>query len=630
MSNTNIKILVCYHTPSILFKDSILTPIHGGRALSQKKKASGIFSDDEIKWLYENTIGDDTGDNISSKNKTYNELTCIYWAWKNQNQLQYPDYIGLVHYRRHLILNESLHPKNNRWTVDFPNTGDSVESYLNKIGYSKNSIEQLVKIYPCIIASKDTKFSVYNQYKHAQKSDFHHIEDLDLCIDLIKKLTPEYYKACKNYLSGNKQYFANTFILRKDLFNEYCSFIFTILKEFENKCSKKLRSSYEKRFFVSERLTGIFVEKIKEDGYAIKELCLSYLESCEIPSVIKPISQNCVTCVFAVDNNYLKQLNVSLISLIEHTGNKRVYEIFILHKDISKDNISYFKSSLPHKSNVTIKFINIYSYLTNIHKNKLYIVLPHVSLATYYRALIQEIFPNHDKIIYFDTDLIFLDDIANLYDFNLDNKLIGAAQDIREQYAAKNNAIFEQKNWKSYITNTLKIDDYTKYFQAGVLLFNLKSMRSINLKAEFLKKLSEIKKPILSDQDILNAIFYKNVSFFDYKWNIEWQIEFEFKNLEKSMTEEDYLTYQQALDKPSIIHYASPVKPWKQPITNTANIWWGYARHSVYYEQLLYAMTAPIFSKNVLFNIHSLKDKIKTKFPRIYILLRFIKRKLLF
>lgn len=51
-------------------------------------------------------IGDDTGDNISALNDSYNEMTALYWAWKNYDKLGNPDYIGLMHYRRHFVLNE--------------------------------------------------------------------------------------------------------------------------------------------------------------------------------------------------------------------------------------------------------------------------------------------------------------------------------------------------------------------------------------------------------------------------------------------------------------------------------------------------------------------------------------------
>ena len=84
--NNEINILVATHKPDKVYQDSIYTPIHVGKSLSRFKE--------EMK----NIIGDDTGDNISTKNPYYCELTAIYWAWKNLPNTRIK---GLCHYRRY-------------------------------------------------------------------------------------------------------------------------------------------------------------------------------------------------------------------------------------------------------------------------------------------------------------------------------------------------------------------------------------------------------------------------------------------------------------------------------------------------------------------------------------------------
>ena len=112
----SVKILISYHKPDQLIKDDILTPINAGRSISINN------SNPNLPWLIENCIPDNSGDNISDKNLVYNEMTSIYWAWKNYNSIGNPDYIGHFHYRRHFIFKEM--PKS------VYELGDIGESYL--------------------------------------------------------------------------------------------------------------------------------------------------------------------------------------------------------------------------------------------------------------------------------------------------------------------------------------------------------------------------------------------------------------------------------------------------------------------------------------------------------------------
>ena len=107
MKENKLKILVSYHKPSTLIKNDIFIPIHVGRDLKDKESKDGKINLDDYNWLLENMIGDNTGDNISSKNRKYCELTAIYWAWKNYEKIGNPEYIGFMHYRRLLNINFS-------------------------------------------------------------------------------------------------------------------------------------------------------------------------------------------------------------------------------------------------------------------------------------------------------------------------------------------------------------------------------------------------------------------------------------------------------------------------------------------------------------------------------------------
>lgn len=71
---SKVKIFSIYYSKQNLFhgkkaiKMDIIEPIQTGKA------ATGLDL---------GILSDDTGDNISSKNPYYGELTCWYWVWKN-------------------------------------------------------------------------------------------------------------------------------------------------------------------------------------------------------------------------------------------------------------------------------------------------------------------------------------------------------------------------------------------------------------------------------------------------------------------------------------------------------------------------------------------------------------------
>ena len=82
----SIKIIVAAHKKYWMPTDPVYLPVHVG---AEGKAPIGYMPDN-------------TGDNISSKNPHFCELTGLYWAWKNLDA----DYLGLVHYRRYFTRRE--------------------------------------------------------------------------------------------------------------------------------------------------------------------------------------------------------------------------------------------------------------------------------------------------------------------------------------------------------------------------------------------------------------------------------------------------------------------------------------------------------------------------------------------
>ena len=187
-------------------------------------------------------LADNTGDNISSKNANYCELTGLYWIWKNTND----QYKGLVHYRRY-----------------FSNHLDQNEII------SEKDIERSLKKYDMILPFHCTiKKTLIEDY--CEISGFKN--DLDKAYEIIKRKYPEYLSAYEKVMNGNQIHFFNMMIAKKSVFDNYCKWLFDILFELENEVDLTGYNDYQKRNygFLSERLLNVYFEyndyKVMECG----------------------------------------------------------------------------------------------------------------------------------------------------------------------------------------------------------------------------------------------------------------------------------------------------------------------------------------------------------------------------
>ena len=227
------SIVVVYHKKARTINGSDFLLVNAGR-----KRAP----ESEIDWLKENTVGDDTGENISEKNPSYNELTAIYWAWKNVDS----DYYGLMHYRRFFVFEER--------DKAYYSVSEIKGEIENEIKYDEEKLDKMLGSNDFIAPMPMKRKSVYEHYKNA-----HDVADLEAVMYIIKTQFPQYAQSCDEYIYGKDSYFYNMFVFDKETFNRYCTFIFGVLF----RCEKRFK---DKRMFVSERLTGIFITQLIKEG----------------------------------------------------------------------------------------------------------------------------------------------------------------------------------------------------------------------------------------------------------------------------------------------------------------------------------------------------------------------------
>ncbi|WP_300754294.1 DUF4422 domain-containing protein [uncultured Brachyspira sp.] len=609
MNDSKVKILISYHKPSILLKDDVLTPIHVGRALATEASKDGSMSEEDYKWMLDNMIGDDTGDNISDQNRIFNEITSVYWAWKNYDKLGNPDYIGFMHYRRHLNFNIEKNYEEDQWCMINNDTVDN--NYIENYYLNANKIEDTVKNYD-ILTIKKWNVAVLNSknnYDHYKSSnEYLKIKDYDIVLNILKNKYPEYIEDINNYNNSQYGHYYNTFVLKKEIFFDYCNWIFNILFEAEKEIDKSYYSMSEIRTYYSEWLYGIYIFHLKRvTNYKIVELQGVTANNLSPKINIKPKFKDSTKVCFCCDNNYAPYMAVTIKSLIDSSNKNSFYEIYILEDNIKSDiknKIYNFASE-----NCYIRFIDINAYLDIKLKNLLF-VDRHLNIATYFRFFIPTIFKNFSKILYLDTDITIHEDIYNLYNTDLKNYALGACRDT-EMFRR---VFYEERRdmpdgyWRSYFRDILPLKEPRYYFQAGVLLFDIKKCIDMDLESLFKEALNKVAEPKNHDQDLLNLIFQKNIMYIDISWNVMWSIPFVFNNMTMLWPVDYYLEYLKTYNNYKILHYCGEIKPWTHPSYPKSYIWWEYARKTPFYEEIIYKNTNVQNIQNIMESRFSIGD----------------------
>ena len=314
---------------------------------------------------------------------------------------------------------------------------------------------------------------------------------------------------------------------------------------------------------------------------------------------------NNINIVFASDNLYVPYMGISIQSIIMNSNQDINYFIYILDNGISENNRKRLRTL--EKDNVKLHFIDMNDYLKNIDTSMFYIYPPY-TISTYLRFFLPKIFPELDRILYIDSDTVIEKDVADLFNCKLDNKYLAAVEDFEVK-----RIIYADSTIKDYLHNTLQLQNIDSYFQAGVLLFNLNLMRTINFTEKCFEILKKIQKPMFVDQCVLNAVCAKFYKKLDPSWNVEWHLSFQPSNLKENLKPIDYSRYFESFNNPFIIHYTSRVKPWNTPDIPLADRFWYYARQSVFYEEILYKNMLDITGKDIDSKISSMPIKAKIK-----------------
>lgn len=257
---------------------------------------------------------------------------------------------------------------------------------------------------------------------------------------------------------------------------------------------------------------------------------------------------------FAVDDKYAPYLCVALRSLIDNSSRRYCYRIYVLIEALSDENRRIL--SEMQTENVHLEFVNVSQKLkaicSRLHLRDYY------TKATYYRFFIPELFPEYDRGVYLDCDIILTADVAALYRCPMGKNLVAAVND---------EIISDIDVFGRYSEIVLGISRHD-YFNAGILVMNLKEMRSMRIEEQFATLLGQRTYQVAQDQDYLNKLCCGRVYQLPLKWN------------KTPMPGSDERVV------PKIAHYKINYKPWKYDGVPYGELFWQYAAKTPFFERL--------------------------------------------
>lgn len=270
--------------------------------------------------------------------------------------------------------------------------------------------------------------------------------------------------------------------------------------------------------------------------------------------------QELIPIFFTIDDGYAPYLHVALISLIKNASKDRRYKIIVVYQELNEENRNNLAKLVEDYPNFEMEFKFMKQSLdmiTDRIENRLR--SDYFTMTIYFRIFIPDMYPEYDKAIYIDSDIIVPGDISELYDTDMHDNMIGVVTD---------GSVNDVPELQRYMTESLglKLGDY---FNSGMLLMNMKELRNVHLAEHFLYLLNKYHFDCVApDQDYLNSMCYGKIEYLDSCWDA-------MPNRNKP-----------EIENPKIIHYNLFDKPWCYDDIQYQDYFWEYAKQSVYYDKI--------------------------------------------
>lgn len=536
-------------------------------------------------------LGDDTGDNISERKYTFCDLTVQYWAWKNVNA----DYYGFCSHNKYLSYSEDVFKETPFGVVLDPALRQDV--VRNKYLITLDRVNALLSKYDIVVAKKTSisKLKTEPPFKEAKKvSDVLDVFEYTLATpkpsEILKRIIEKDYpfleETYKQYVSGSEILLNHAFIMKAEIYTDFCSLEFEVVKKLEKELKKRAYGELRVTAFqdIHNTLLAVYIDYIqaKKSMRVLTQQLISFESVCPSQEVFPAFSENNIAIMTMSSNEYAPYLGVYLKSILNTANPKNNYDILVFERNISDRNKKLLHMICDDTENVSLRFYNMNAKMAGV---KFFVAAAHFAVEAYYRILLPWLLPHYKKIIAMDCDIIVKRDLADLFNEDVSMSAIAAVKDYT--YGAMLNGVFGADLELTYAKKTLKMKNPYNYINTGVLLLNLPYIRNLYAADEVIA-FCQKQKFHFQEQDTMNVLLENNIKFLDMCWNYTVS-----SNPDVIRAMENYCT-ESAITKikpePFLFHFYAHPKPWFFPTSAFAEEWWALARQTSFYEQLIAAM----------------------------------------
>lgn len=252
---------------------------------------------------------------------------------------------------------------------------------------------------------------------------------------------------------------------------------------------------------------------------------------------------------YSCDENYMKHVMVSILSLLENNKEFEKIHIYLLCNNVSDESKDALRN-LVKEPKCGVFFVENSDIEKRLHTDGKF------PISGFGRIFLGNMILE-DRIIYMDCDSVLNGSLLSLMQLDLGDSVCGVVQDTVSKY------------YKTVLGNPPK----SRYFNSGFILLDLKKWREQNLQEQALKVIDEFHGSVPhQDQGVLNKICYGKTLWLHPKYNFLCPM-FEFTPEQLKMMNQGYYSIreiEEAKENPVFIHFTEGFcnRPWREQCTH--------------------------------------------------------------